>query len=246
MAYNGAQGDPQNRMICANCRANNFAGQPRCWQCGAPLSAARGNAQPTAHRTSTLPTQLAAPTSLPQFVQPDAPRRASAARPSALLLIGVAMMTFVIVLMLNMRPQSGSAPIARSAPSGIDTGRPTSDPASEINAGQAGDVGRMNGTETSGGLSAPDAGNSASSNPTAGNATSTSSTAGGDPLEDAAKRVITREAPNVGLPPAGAVSPDGQVHLRSGRSISVEEWNAAKRKLQDNPLLNEPPAPPPF
>ena len=67
-----------------------------------------------------------------------------------------------------------------------------------------------------------------------------------DPVEEAARRAISREAPNIGLPPPPTVSPDGKVHLRTGGAISPDEWNEARRKLQGNPLLKEPPLPPPF
>ncbi len=246
MASNRLQGDPQNRVICPNCRANNFAGQARCWQCQAALSGASG-ASPMVHRSASLPTQAAAPAPLPQFVPAGAAQRSSLARPSALLLIGVAMLTFVIVLMLNTRPPAGTAPNTRPTPSGINAGQTATNPASDLNSGQANDAAQPGGPETSSGLSGADAGSGLSSTSNADNGGTASPTSGNrDLLEDAAKRVITRETPNVGLPPAGAVSPDGQVHLRSGGSISIEEWNAAKRKLQDNPLLKEPPAPPPF
>jgi hypothetical protein len=236
MAYHGTQGDPQGRVICANCHANNFAGQAQCWQCRAPLSA--GGGCPVAHRPTSLPPQVAAPAPLPQGVLPVA-ERAPATRPSALLLIGIGMMTFVIVLILAMRSQSGAPGAGRLATS-----------ASEVNSGMAVGRDKSLAPAMSAGASAPDTESGApTSQATSTNqstSTSTPATTGGDPLEDAARRTISREAPNVGLPPSGAVSSDGQVHLRSGGAISVEEWNEAKRKLQDNPLLKEPPPPPPF
>ena len=69
-----------------------------------------------------------------------------------------------------------------------------------------------------------------------------------DPVMDEAKRVLERERQNLNLPPPaeGVTSADGRVHLRSGGSISREEWEAARRKLNDSPTLREPPALPPF
>jgi hypothetical protein len=65
-----------------------------------------------------------------------------------------------------------------------------------------------------------------------------------DPIDSEARRVVDRESQKLNLPPP--VSADGKVHLRSGGTISQEEWNAANRKLQDSPLLRQPPTPPPF
>jgi hypothetical protein len=257
MAYNGMQGDPQNRVICANCHANNFAGQAQCWQCHAPLAGARGGAPAPPARPATRMPRASVPEPWPQQAPPFAPRRSATARPSALLLVGVGMMAFVIALIFATRPQANSPAQVNSATGGIGTGRSSYEPVRSLSGGQT--AGGLDGaaTDTSGtsavpdaGAVTPDAGNSATNQPAnssaAANPTTGPTTGGGDPLEDAAKRVISREAPNVGQPPTGAVSSDGQVHLRSGGSISVDDWNAAKRKLQDNPLLKDPPAPPPF
>jgi len=65
-----------------------------------------------------------------------------------------------------------------------------------------------------------------------------------NPVESEARRVVERESRRLDLPPP--VSADGKVHLRSGGTISQEEWNAASRKVQESPLLREPPKPPPF
>ena len=65
-----------------------------------------------------------------------------------------------------------------------------------------------------------------------------------DPIESEARRVVDRESRKLDLPPP--VSQDGKIHLRSGGTISKEEWDAASRKAQDSPVLREPPRPPPL
>jgi hypothetical protein len=148
--------------------------------------------------------------------------RLSSTRPHPLLLIGLAMLAFVIVLLL----------VTHSRP-----GAPAPAPASVPTSGVEGEA------STSSGVPPEVAPPSTGAQPAA---TQPTATAGGDPLEEAARRAINREAPNVGLPPPAITSPDGQVHLRTGGSISPEEWNAARAKLKESPLLRDPPAPPPF
>lgn len=65
-----------------------------------------------------------------------------------------------------------------------------------------------------------------------------------DPIESEARRVVDRESRKLDLPPP--VDSDGRIHLRSGGTISREEWDAASRKAQESPALREPPKPPPF
>lgn len=61
-----------------------------------------------------------------------------------------------------------------------------------------------------------------------------------DPIESEARRVIDRESKRLDLPPP--VSDDGKVHLRSGGTISKEEWDAASRKAQQSPVNHDPTA----
>ena len=65
-----------------------------------------------------------------------------------------------------------------------------------------------------------------------------------DPIESEARRVVDRESRKLDLPPP--VSQDGRIHLRSGGTISKEEWDAASRKAQESPVLRQPPQPPPL
>ncbi|MCW3053750.1 MAG: hypothetical protein JWN14_2920 [Chthonomonadales bacterium] len=67
-----------------------------------------------------------------------------------------------------------------------------------------------------------------------------------DPIESEARRVVDRESQKLNLPPP-AVSADGKIHLRSGGTISQKDWDAASRKVQDSPILRQPPVNvPPF
>lgn len=65
-----------------------------------------------------------------------------------------------------------------------------------------------------------------------------------DPIEAEARRAVDRESQKLNLTPQ--VSQDGKIHLRSGGTISKEEWDAASRKVQNSPAMREPPLPPPF
>ncbi len=67
-----------------------------------------------------------------------------------------------------------------------------------------------------------------------------------DPLTSQAQREVERARREVGLPPSAPADPNGRVHLRGGGTISAEEWEEAQRKLQQSPLLRDPPSPPPF
>jgi hypothetical protein len=73
-----------------------------------------------------------------------------------------------------------------------------------------------------------------------------SSAAATDPLTDQARREVERARSDIGLPPPETVDPGGRVHLRSGGTLSMDEWEAARRKLQASPILRDPPPPPPF
>jgi hypothetical protein len=131
------------------------------------------------------------------------------------LLVGIAMLTFVIVLFVA-RARSGSALSASTGQTGTQT-QETQRSASDV-AGPA---------PTTDAQTAPP--------PVAG-----------DPVEEEARRAVSREGATLGLPPPATVSPDGRVHLRTGGTISADEWNEARRKLKENPLLKDPPVPPPF
>ncbi len=65
-----------------------------------------------------------------------------------------------------------------------------------------------------------------------------------DPIDSEARRVVDRENRRLDLPPP--VSADGKIHLRSGGTISQKDWDAASRKLQESPVLREPPKPGPL
>jgi hypothetical protein len=77
--------------------------------------------------------------------------------------------------------------------------------------------------------------------------TKSTSAADPDPVTLEAQRVIQRENERLDISaPAGAVAPDGKIHLKGGGAISPAEWEAAHRKLQESPLVRNPPSMPPF
>jgi hypothetical protein len=65
-----------------------------------------------------------------------------------------------------------------------------------------------------------------------------------DPIDSEARRVVDRESQKLNLPPP--VSADGKIHLRSGGTISQKDWDDAARKVQESPILRQPPTPSPF
>jgi hypothetical protein len=75
--------------------------------------------------------------------------------------------------------------------------------------------------------------------------TSTPAPASADSITAQAQREIerARQDYNLPAPTSGVVSPDGKVHLRGGGTLRPDEWEAARRKLQDSPILRQPPVP---
>jgi hypothetical protein len=67
-----------------------------------------------------------------------------------------------------------------------------------------------------------------------------------DPLVAESKRFIERESRHAGLPEP-PVSGDGRVHLRSGGSISTDQYRDAQRHVQESPVVPRvsPPIPVP-
>lgn len=63
-----------------------------------------------------------------------------------------------------------------------------------------------------------------------------------DPLTAEAQRAVERADQRLGLPPPGSVDAQGRIHLRTGGTISKEEWDAARRKVEQSPLLGGPPS----
>lgn len=205
---------PQNggqRLICQNCSANNFVGQAHCWQCRTALpGAVNGMASAAAPISPAIPhTSILQPTAQPYPLQPAYPVQGVGRTNFPLLFGGVAVVTFVLVLMFAMhaRPETVSSPTV------LMPGRST------------GSAGPIDST-----LDSSNASNAAHS----------------DPVDDQARRVIETESPKIGIPPSASVSPDGRIHLRSGGTISKEEWDNARRKAQESPVIRDssPPIPP--
>ena len=66
-----------------------------------------------------------------------------------------------------------------------------------------------------------------------------------DPIVDESKRFIDHESRHAGLPqpPTGS---DGRVHLRSGGSITTDQYRDAQRRVNDSPVIRNPIPPPPM
>lgn len=68
-----------------------------------------------------------------------------------------------------------------------------------------------------------------------------------DPVAAEAKRAVDRARGELALPPPNAQRDEnGRYRLRSGGAISQEEWERARRSIQDNRFQREPPLPAPF
>lgn len=68
-----------------------------------------------------------------------------------------------------------------------------------------------------------------------------------DPVAEQARRAVERASQELDLPPPNAArDADGRIRLRGGGSVRQEEWDRARRKVQESPYLREPPMPPPF
>ena len=65
-----------------------------------------------------------------------------------------------------------------------------------------------------------------------------------DPLTTRAKTEIENAKLEYNLPEGKSVeSSDGKIHLRSGKTLTPEEYQAAKKAVQTSPFSNTPPVP---
>lgn len=65
-----------------------------------------------------------------------------------------------------------------------------------------------------------------------------------DAILQEGQRALEREKERLGIQPP-PVSGDGRVHLRSGGSISEEQYRDVQRRLNQSPVMQDPPMPPP-
>jgi hypothetical protein len=214
------------RVGCPRCRVNNFAGKAHCWQCGAPLPppeaiGSMGPSAPAVQRGMT--NGMASPG--PARPAPGADRWP----PQPPFQEGGAL-------------RAGSAGGQRSGPMIA---------ALLICIGLIAFfvVWRMTGQFHGD----PDATRSATSTPTTVLAPTSPDTPYAppaaddtDPIVAESKRFIERESRHAGLPEP-PVSGDGRVHLRSGGSISTDQYRDAQRHVQESPVVPRvsPPIPVP-
>ncbi len=212
----GASGQPNQaggqRTVCDKCGANNFIGQPQCWQCRAALPGAASGIKPTtAPVFSTMPhANHGHQPAIAAYPPVPANAAQSVSRTNFPLVFGgIAAVTFVLVLMFAMHTH----------PEAVRT------PAVSMPVRSADSTGSIDST--------PESTNASKSTPV-------------DPVDEQARRVIQTESPKIGIPPSVSVSPDGRVHLRSGGTISKEEWDNARRKAQESSVMQDsaPPTPP--
>lgn len=59
-----------------------------------------------------------------------------------------------------------------------------------------------------------------------------------DPIRETARQEVEK-ARDEGIVPAAPPTADGRIHLRSGGTISRDEWDAAQRKVATDPLFKD-------
>jgi hypothetical protein len=251
-----------DRIVCPRCRANNFARATHCFQCRAPFASTPGSTPASSSRpqtnTSVYRGGSASGTSAPSRSSAGAGRvvsgdfKGSGHHPGASAQAG-----FTGPPSQSPAPQ----PVAEwSAHPGL--GAPHGD-AFVAKWGMSRALatvlaiafllafatvlfiaGRGNGRETAPTQVAAPAPTEApavrDSAPAAKPAT-----ADDDPIVAESKRYIDRASRHAGLeqPPT---SSDGRVHLRSGGSISPEQYRDAQRHVDGSPVMHTPIPPPPM
>ena len=226
------------RIACARCRANNFVGQAQCWQCGHSLpppemAAIAVPPAPMAGRpVAVAPARPAGlPVSPPQvrvvpIVMPpqSVPAYAAGAktgRGKMPLILSIALLTAAVVVVFvvrrNAAPASVAAQMSRSNTRNLNS----------LDAQARGMTGSGLPDATGVRLSMP------ARDPLPASA---------DPNEQAARRAIENAIPRLGLPPQASL--DNSVHLQNGDTISRDQYEETRRKLQEHPLFGgQPPVP---
>lgn len=224
------------RIACARCRANNFVGQAQCWQCGHSLPppemvAAAVQSAPTPGRPAAAPVRpVSLPASAPQVrvppMMPPHPVPAYAAgrqtgRGKMPIILSIALLTAAVVVVFVARKHAAPASVA-----------------AQMSQSSARDLNNLNaqaqGMSQSG---LPDSNGVRLSMPARDSLPPSA-----DPNEQAARRAIENAIPRLGLPPQA--SPDNSVHLQNGDTISRDQYEETRRKLQEHPLFGgQPPVP---
>ena len=203
------------RLACPHCRANNFVGQAQCWQCRGSLPPPEEQNGRQGHRETGRPPVQAPSASISQYAPPIPSARP--VRSKTPLVLCIALLTACVLVAYGARQiasrGSGSAQVRGVAP--------------ELNREASGVV-PLREMPNSG---LPDANGVRLSMPERDPLPPSA-----DPTEMAAKRAIEHAIPRLGLPPG--TPPDGDVHLRNGDTISREQYEEARRKLQQNPLTD--------
>lgn len=249
-------GQERRRLVCPHCKANNFEGQAKCWQCQGALSTL--DPQKGVPVASPLPAAKNLPPIRP-LSEPQ-PGDNGSMRP---IFAAAAVTTFSLVVLLALRlwPSTSSATVSASpspsaiAPSFSATPPIPAAPMSAMPAPAASASAPAEAATTPSAdpeaagapdgpaPSAPQAPQPAAS-PSAPQVTPTASSDGGrTAMEDTARGLIQRSRSGLASP-GGPVSSDGKVHLANGGEISPEQYNEARRKLQESPILHQPPASP--
>lgn len=247
---NAPNPDPNaGRVACPRCLAVNFAGQPQCWQCHAPLPPPGFTAFPV-------------PGDPIPMGQPSGWTRLG----RGVVVIGIAAVSFVVALRIMGGVEAPDAPPANSpavpsspalstretanlegeslrrdpSPSSAmpAPGIPaTETPASPVPAAPLPNASEtpLPVTDTPGTTNRPVASERAAD------------AASSDPLARQAQRELQRakEELNLTMPPSASGEDDNRIRLRGGGSIRRDEWEAARRRALSSPVVRAPPLTPP-
>lgn len=216
-----ATGYGDGRIACPRCRANNFVGQAQCWQCRASLPPPEAvlpqafpAARPTAPAHPPTPRQAAPPSGL-------SPKAAS-----RIIAVCIGLIAFFSVVLAMQRRQETPQAVAVPAPARTIPALP------EVGA-------------ESRPLTAPEAQRAVigpmPQSPLALPAPSLQSEVPPLPLmARPAQEQMRKMTSETGVQPGDL---GAQVPLQGGGSLTREEYNAAVRKLANDPRLRQLPSP---
>jgi hypothetical protein len=222
---NSRPGDNGARIACPKCQANNFVGHTNCWQCRAPLPppeaiGAVGRPGPSIASRHSPPAPNQFGGSSPAALSPG--RGAPSQLPQG--------SGFDARFLQRWGMSPGVAAVVAAVGLGMFL-------VVWFVAGQL-----RNGAGTV--RSAPTAPVPITAPATPESEASRIVNDDTDPLVAESRRLIERESRHAGLPEP-PTSGDGRVHLRSGGSISPDQYRDAQRHVNESPIMRTPMPPPP-
>lgn len=221
------------RISCQHCRANSFPGALKCWQCGAALPA------PDEIQAAARSAQMSAIQSRP----PTASRGSA----RALQILALALIATTVCLLIVLTAMRSGSPDRQTAeppyPAPVLPGTGQSSSGAAAATGPSGQQPPVREPGPSAWSVPPPQPTEAT--PHVSKKPATRDEAVADPVLDRARQEVDRARDSLSLPPPDSRESD-RVRLKGGGELRREEWEAARRKLQESPLLRDPPSPSPF